>query len=59
MQVNVNNQGVFAYTGGKAFDAALPSLVFVHGAGSYHGVWQLQSRYFAHHGYNVLALDLP
>lgn len=59
MQVNVNNQGVFVYTGGKAFDAALPSLVFVHGAGSYHGVWQLQSRYFAHHGYSVLAVDLP
>ena len=24
-----------------------------------HSVWALQSRYFAHHGHNVLALDLP
>ena len=34
-------------------------VVFVHGAASDHSVWALQSRYFAHHGCNVLALDLP
>jgi pimeloyl-ACP methyl ester carboxylesterase len=33
--------------------------VFVHGAANDHSVWALQSRYFAYHGYNVLAVDLP
>ncbi len=49
----------YAYTGGKAFDAALPTVVFIHGAQNDHSVWGLQSRYFAHHGFGVLALDLP
>ncbi|MGB8339527.1 MAG: alpha/beta hydrolase [Burkholderiales bacterium] len=59
MQININNQTAFIYTGGRAFDAALPTIMFVHGAGAYHGAWQLQSRYFAHYGFNVLAVDLP
>jgi pimeloyl-ACP methyl ester carboxylesterase len=33
--------------------------VFVHGAAHDHSVWAWQSRYFAHHEYNVLAVDLP
>ena len=36
-----------------------PRVVFVHGAANDHGVWALQSRYFAHHGFNALAVDLP
>jgi pimeloyl-ACP methyl ester carboxylesterase len=36
-----------------------PTLVFVHGAANDHSVFTLQSRYFAHHGRNVLAVDLP
>ena len=28
--------------------------MFVHGAANDHSVWALQSRYFAHHGCNVL-----
>jgi pimeloyl-ACP methyl ester carboxylesterase len=59
MKINVNNQSAFAYTAGRAFDAKLSTIVFTHGAGADHSVWQLQSRYFAHHGYNVLAVDLP
>jgi pimeloyl-ACP methyl ester carboxylesterase len=50
---------LYAYTGGKAFDAAKPAVVFLHGAQNDHSVWILQSRYLAHHGYGVLALDLP
>ena len=50
---------LYAYTGGKAFDAARPTVVFVHGAQHDHSVWILQSRYLAHHGYSVLAFDLP
>jgi pimeloyl-ACP methyl ester carboxylesterase len=49
----------YAYTGGKPFDAGLPSVVFVHGALHDHSVWTLAARWFAHHGFGVLALDLP
>jgi pimeloyl-ACP methyl ester carboxylesterase len=49
----------YVYTGGKPFDAALPTAVLVHGAQHDHSVWALQSRYLAHHGLNVLAVDLP
>jgi pimeloyl-ACP methyl ester carboxylesterase len=50
---------LYAYTGGKTFDASKPTVVFLHGAQHDHSVWILQSRYLAHHGYGVLALDLP
>ncbi|MEM5382590.1 alpha/beta hydrolase [Paraburkholderia phymatum] len=59
MIVDVNGKPAYAYTGGKAFDAALPAAVFIHGAEHDHSVWALQTRYFAHHGFNVLAVDLP
>ena len=50
---------LYAYTGGKPFAPERPTVVFVHGALGDHSVWILQSRYFANHGYNVLAIDLP
>jgi pimeloyl-ACP methyl ester carboxylesterase len=50
---------LYAYTGGKTFDAAKPTVVFLHGAQHDHSVWILQSRYLAHHGFGELALDLP
>ena len=59
MELTVQGKSVFCYTGGKPFDASLPTVVFVHGAEHDHCVWVLQSRYLAHHGYGVLALDLP
>jgi len=59
MILTVDGQEVFAATGGRAFDPAQQSILFVHGAGMDHTVWALQTRYFAHHGRNVLALDLP
>jgi len=49
----------YAYTGGRSFEHTRPAIVFVHGAAFDHTVWQWQSRYFAHHGYSVLAVDLP
>ena len=55
----VTTPRLYAYTGGKAFDPALPTIVFLHGGEQDHSVWILQSRYMAHHGYGVLALDLP
>ena len=49
----------YAYTGGKPFDPRLPCIVFLHGALNDHSVWTLNARWFAHHGHDVLALDLP
>jgi pimeloyl-ACP methyl ester carboxylesterase len=49
----------YAYTGGKPFDPRRPTIVFLHGALHDHSVWTLLARWFAHHGYSVLALDLP
>jgi pimeloyl-ACP methyl ester carboxylesterase len=59
MYIQVNGIDTYCYTGGKAFDAAKPSIVFIHGVLNDHSVWILQSRYLANHGYNVLAMDLP
>lgn len=59
MELIVNNAVAYCYTGGKAFDAAKPTVVFIHGVLNDHSVWILQSRYLANHGYNVLAVDLP
>ena len=59
MQLEIHGAGAYAYTGGKAFDPSLPAVVLIHGAQNDHSVWALQSRYLAHHGYAVLAVDLP
>jgi len=55
----IQGRPAYCYGGGKKFDPALPSAVFIHGAQNDHSVWILQTRYFAHHGFNVLAVDLP
>ncbi|MCX7893575.1 MAG: alpha/beta hydrolase [Burkholderiales bacterium] len=59
MELAVDGRKVYAYTGGKPLDPSLPAVVFVHGAQNDHSVWILQSRYLAHHGHAVLAVDLP
>ncbi|TRZ93596.1 MAG: alpha/beta hydrolase [Rhodocyclaceae bacterium] len=59
MEIEVDGETAYAYTGGKPFDANLPCVVFIHGAQNDHSVWSLQSRWFAHHGFGVLAVDLP
>jgi len=59
MELTVNNARTYCYTGGKPFDSAKPTVVFIHGVLNDHSVWILQSRYLANHGYNVLAVDLP
>lgn len=59
MEFRVDGRRAFAGTGGRAFDPRLPVAVFLHGAGMDHTVWALQTRWFAHHGRSVLALDLP
>jgi pimeloyl-ACP methyl ester carboxylesterase len=59
MQLSVNGMDIFVATGGRDFDAAQPTVVLLHGAGFDHTTWALHSRWFAHHGYSVLAPDLP
>ena len=59
MELQVNGQRTYCYTGGKAFNPDQPTVVLIHGVLNDHSVWALQSRYLAHHGWNVLALDLP
>ncbi len=59
MDFNVNGFKTYCYTGGKTYDANKPTVVFIHGVLHDHSVWILQSRYFANHGWNVLAVDLP
>ena len=59
MRIDVKGQSIYAYTGGKAFNPEQPTVVMIHGVLNDHSVWILQSRYLAHHGFNVLAIDLP
>lgn len=69
MQIDVGGKSVYLYTGGKkstplAVDREKAvifnkPLVFIHGAQQDHSCWALQSRWFAHHGFSVLAPDLP
>src|SRR3954466_8167075 len=59
MQLFVNGTDIFVATGGKPFDPSLPAVVMLHGAGIDHSSWALHSRWSAHHGFSVLAPDLP
>ncbi|HZB93151.1 MAG TPA: alpha/beta fold hydrolase, partial [Stellaceae bacterium] len=59
MEFTLDGQRVFAGTGGRAFDPALPVVVLLHGAGMDHTVFALDARALAHHGRSVLAFDLP
>ena len=59
MYLQVNGHKTYCYTGGKAFDPTQATVVFIHGVLNDHSVWILQTRYLAHHGWNVLAVDLP
>jgi pimeloyl-ACP methyl ester carboxylesterase len=59
MIVDVQGSPTYVYTGGRAHVSGQPFVVFIHGVLNDHSVWILQSRYLAHHGWNVLAIDLP
>src|SRR5437879_12001580 len=59
MQLSVNGADIFVATGGRPFCPSLPAVAMLHGAGFDHSTWALHSRWFAHHGYSVLAPDLP
>jgi pimeloyl-ACP methyl ester carboxylesterase len=63
MYLDINNQSTFVYLG-KAdceykFVKEFPSIIFIHGAQQDHSCWNQQIRWFAHHGFNAFAPDLP
>jgi len=54
----------YGYTGGIPWPVSMSMrpercVVFVHGALHDHSVWTLLARWFAHHGFAALAVDLP
>lgn len=59
MKVSVQGIATHVATGGKEFDASLPTVVFLHGSGLDHRSWALQTRWFAFHGFSVLAPVFP
>lgn len=59
MYLTVNGSQCYVATGGKEFDKSLPTVVFLHGSGLDHRSWALQTRWFAFHGYSVIAPDFP
>jgi len=59
MRLIVDDTEIFAATGGRPFDGSLPTALFLHGSGLNSAVWALHSRWYAHHGWSVLAVDLP
>lgn len=59
MKLEFNGEPVFIGQGGMRWKARAPTLVLLHGAGMNRTVWVLQARYFARHGFNVVAPDLP
>lgn len=59
MKCSIRQQAAFFGTGSGQHRADAPSICFIHGAGFDHSVWVMPARYFARHGYNVVALDLP
>src|SRR6202047_2208104 len=59
MQLKVKGIDTFVATGGCEFDKSQRAVVLLHGAGFDHTAWALHSRWFAYHGYGVLAPDLP
>jgi pimeloyl-ACP methyl ester carboxylesterase len=59
MRLDIESRGVFAADGGNARIAGRELVIFLHGAGMDHSVWVGQSRWLAHHGFNVLAVDFP
>ncbi len=59
MYITLDKTQYYAYTGTYELNPILETVVFVHGASMDHTVWSHQSRYFAYHGYNALAVDLP
>lgn len=59
MHLTIDGRRAFVATEGRVIDPERETVVFVHGVGQDHTVWVLPMRYFARHGRNVVAVDLP
>ena len=59
MKHELDGAQIHIATGGLDFDPAGRVLLFIHGSGQSHLTWVLQTRYFAHRGFSVLAPDMP
>lgn len=59
MYLTIDGKRAFAATFGRDPEPGRPTVAFVHGAAMDRTVWTQFARYFARHGYNALALDLP
>jgi len=59
MRARVGVDEIYAYTGSRSPEPGRPSVILIHGAANDHSIFALQSRYFAYHGRNVYAVDLP
>lgn len=59
MRTMVNGHSVYYGTGSGSATQDAPVVVFIHGAGFEHSVWVMPARFFARHGFRVVALDLP
>lgn len=59
MKLMVNGCETHVATGGKEFDASLPTVLFLHGSGLDHRGFALQTRWFAYNGFGVLAPAFP
>ena len=59
MQLKINGHTTYIATGNRSPDPEKETVLFLHGTGQDHSIWVLPTRYFARHGRNVLAVDLP
>ncbi len=59
MELTIAGRRAFVAAGNREVDPGRATVVFVHGVGQDHTVWVLPTRYFARHGRNVVAVDLP
>ena len=59
MRTELHGARVFYGTGNREPVQDARTVVFIHGAGFDHAVWVMPARYFARHGWRVIAPDLP
>jgi pimeloyl-ACP methyl ester carboxylesterase len=59
MNVEVDGLPAHGATGGVAISGDDPAMILIHGAGMDGTVWQQQTRFLAHRGFRVVAVDLP
>jgi pimeloyl-ACP methyl ester carboxylesterase len=59
LNIQINGKNVAFSNGSGSPSTDAPAMYFLHGAGMDHTVWVMPARYFARHGYRVMALDLP